>query len=194
MVSVTPYTNLSVEQLDVRPPKVTATRNKVAAVYYRSTNGDLLLQTCELRYVFPPDQNDCVKLGLDGYDDPKSDQAKLALKIADVEARLQACIDDQASLWLTNAPVEFKSVLYQGNSSYAPTFKLKVSPGLSVFDANRHPIPLADVARNSVVKAIVRLGYVWTSNNHFGATWQLTQLLVVSGPQDADGAFAFVDE
>ena len=31
-----------------------------------------------------------------------------------METRLQACVGDQASLWLTNTPVEFKSVLYQG--------------------------------------------------------------------------------
>lgn len=124
MVMVTPYTNLSTAQLEVRPPKMTASRNKIAPVYYRGTNSELLLQTCDLRYVFPPDQNDCIKLGLDGCDDPQSPQAKLALKIADVEARLQACVDDQASLWLTNTPMEFKSVLYQGNSSYAPTFKV----------------------------------------------------------------------
>lgn len=72
--------------------------------------------------------------------------------------------------------------------------QLKVSPGLSVFDADHNLIPLADVGRDSVVKAIVRLGYVWTTNGHFGATWQLSQLLVVRVPEAADGAFAFVEE
>ena len=67
--------------------------------------------------------------------------------------------------------------------------QLKVGLGLSVFDSSRDPIKLTDVERNSVVKAIVRLGYVWTSNSHIGATWQLTQLLVVGPPEGA-----FVDE
>lgn len=76
----------------------------------------------------------------------------------------------------------------------ALSMQLKVSPGLSVFDKDQRLIPLADVARDSVVKAIVRLSYVWNTNGHFGATWQLSQLLVVRGPEAVDAAFAFINE
>ncbi len=38
---------------------------------------------------------------------------------------------------------------------------------------------MEDVRQRSVVKCVVRLGYVWHVNGRFGFTWQLMQMMVI---------------
>ena len=53
---------------------------------------------------------------------------------------------------------------------------------MAVFDRKRSRIDMEDVKVRSVVKCVVRLGYVWHVNGHFGFTWQLMQMMVKEEP------------
>ena len=53
---------------------------------------------------------------------------------------------------------------------------------MAVFDRERSKIEMADVKQRSVVKCVIKLGYVWQVNGRFGYTWQLMQMMVKEEP------------
>jgi hypothetical protein len=85
------------------------------------------------------------------------------------------------------------SVRYPTDPKYAPTLRLKLSPGTEYYDESGGATNMEYVTKGCTFKAIVEISSIYFVGKNFGVSWRISQVAVVSRPDRLAG-FAFQRE
>lgn len=155
------------------------------------TYGSMIKDTSARLYVVPIEpvvaiQTTPITLAT-GLDDPSvsfaylQPDAKLEAFFKDTEQTIaDACVTNKNE-WFAVAKNLEDDALRRGFKSFFSDqgFKVKVSPDVPCFDAEKKPVGREDIPAGTVIRAILELSRVSFGRHEYGSTWKIVQVQVV---------------